>query len=79
MMQGLFRDLIYVKQDAESDAVSNLDKISDIKMLGDKIRMDTPVKLLEILIKYNEYISRNISYAQITQCMSLELWEAIHD
>lgn len=79
MMQSLFRDLIYVKQAEESDAVSNLDKISDIKMLGDKIRMDTPVKLLEILIKYNEYISRNISYAQITQCMSLELWEAIHD
>ncbi len=79
MMQGLFRDLMYAKQSEEGRGVTNLDKLSDIKRIGDKIREGTSVKLLEILMKYNEYLSRNISYAQIAQCMSVELWEAIHD
>lgn len=79
MMQGLFRDIMYAKQSDEGYGISNLDKLSDIKRMGDKIREGAPVKLLEILMKYNEYLSRNISYAQIAQCMSVELWEAIND
>jgi len=79
LMQGLFRDVMYAKQSDESGAICNLDKLSDIKSFGAKIRMATPVKMLEILMKYNEYLSRNISYAQIAQCMSVELWEAIND
>ncbi len=79
ILQSMFRDIMLAKQSEESAGISNLDKISDIKSLADKICMRTPVKLLEILIKYNEYLSRNISYAQIAQCMSVELWEAIHD
>lgn len=78
MMQGLFRDLMYAKQ-SQDDGIANIDKMSEIKAFTDKIPDRAPVKMLEILIKYNEYISRNISYAQIAQCMSVELWEAIND
>ena len=78
MMQGLFRDIMYVKQSQE-ESIANPDKLSEIKGLADKISDGVPVKLLEILMKYNEYLSRNISYAQIAQCISVELWEAIND
>lgn len=78
MMQSMFRDLMYAKQ-SEEEGIINRDKLSEIKKFSDKISVGAPVKLLEILIKYNEYISRNISYAQIAQCMSVELWEAIND
>ncbi len=79
ILQGLFRDLMFVKQTESFDGIANLDKLSEIEKIGGKINSDTPVKMLEILLKYNEYFSRNISHAQIAQCMSLELWEVIHD
>ncbi len=78
MLQSMFRDLMYAKQ-TEEDGICNKDKLSEIKEFAAKIPVGAPVKLLEILMKYNEYISRNISYAQIAQCMSVELWEAIND
>lgn len=78
MMQAMLRDLMYAKQSQEG-RIGNIDKMSELNGLADKINGGTPVKLLEILMKYNEYLSRNISYAQIAQCMSVELWEAIND
>ena len=79
IMQGLFRDLMFLKQTENYDGIINADKLSQLEKIRDKIRYDSPVKMLEILLKYNEYFSRNISHAQIAQCMSLELWEVMHD
>ncbi len=79
MMQGLFRDLLLIKQRGTAEGLLNPDKFAEIQQIADRLRTDTPVKLLEILAKYNEYLSRNISLAQVSQCMCLELWEAIHD
>ncbi len=79
ILRDLFRDLMYFSRTGSCDRISNTDKTYEIQKIGEKLYENTPVKMLEILLKYNDYISKNISYAQIAQCMSLELWEAIHD
>lgn len=79
MLRGLFRDLMLFKQAENTEGFSNGDKVAEIQKIGEKLYSNTPVKLLEILLKYNDYFSKNISLAQISQCLSLELWEAIHD
>ena len=70
---------MFLKQTESYDGIINADKLSKLEKIRDKIKYDSPVKMLEILLKYNEYFSRNISHAQIAQCMSLELWEVMHD
>lgn len=79
ILKELFRDLMYFKQTGGCERISNTDKAFDIQKIGDKLYETAPVKMLEIILKYSDYLSKNISYAQIAQCMSLELWEAIHD
>ena len=79
MMREFFRDLMYFCQTGTCSNAGNKDKTAEIEKLGTRIYSKTPVKLLEILLKYEDYFSKNISYAQIAQCISLELWEAIND
>ena len=79
ILQGLFCDLLHIKKSGDFEQIINPDKISKLGEIGGQIYESVPQKMLEILLKYNEYFSKNISYAQIAQCMSLELWEAIHD
>lgn len=79
VMQEFFKDLMFVKATGSTERITNIDKTSQMEQLADKISQKTPQKLLEILLKYVDYISKNISYAQIAQCISLELWEAIND
>ncbi|MBE7023547.1 MAG: DNA polymerase III subunit delta' [Ruminococcaceae bacterium] len=79
ILQGLFRDLLHIKQSNSTDGILNRDKVSELGQIAEKIRTDAPVRMLEILIRYTEYLARNISLAQVSQCMSLELWEVMHD
>ncbi len=79
ILQGIFRDIMCVKNTGDSVKLKNSDKVNEINQISDKLYSNTPVKMLEILLKYEDYSAKNISYAQIAQCMSLELWEAIHD
>ncbi len=79
VMREYFRDLMYFCQTGSCEKVSNKDRIVDIERIGSRILSKAPMKLLEILLRYDDYFSKNISYAQIAQCMSLELWEAIND
>ncbi len=78
IMQEFFKDLMFVKSGV-ADRITNLDKKEQLDKLASEITDKTPQRMLEILFKYNDYISKNISYAQIAQCISLELWEAIND
>ncbi len=79
MMREYFRDLMYFCQTGSCEKAGNKDRIVELEKTGSRIYSDTPMKLLEILLRYDDYFSKNISYAQIAQCMSLELWEAIND
>lgn len=78
-LREIFRDLLYFKQRGDCENITNTDKIQEIEKIGEKLYSNTPLRLLEVLVKYDEYFSKNISYAQIAQCMSLELWEVIND
>lgn len=78
-MREIFRDLLHFKQTGGCENITNKDKAQEVEKIGEKLYSNTPLRLLEILLKYDEYFSKNISYAQIVQCMSLELWEVIHD
>ncbi len=79
MMRSLFRDLMCIKNADDSVKLNNYDREDVLWQMSEKLFSNTPVKMLEILLKYEDYLAKNISYAQIAQCMSLELWEAIHD
>ncbi len=79
VLQEFFHDVMLIKISGLVGRVTNADKMEQIEELADLVTEETPQRLLEILFKYNDYISKNISYAQIVQCMSLELWEAIND
>jgi len=79
ILQEFFRDVMVVKTSGLVGRVTNTDKMEQIEELADSVSEEIPQRLLEILFKYSDYISKNISYAQIAQCMSLELWEAIND
>ncbi len=79
VMQGLFRDLIYIKSVENPQDIANQDKLIKMQKLADYIGKKCPVRLNEILFKYSDYSSKNISYGIISQCLSLELWEAIND
>jgi len=78
ILREFFRDLLYFCQTGNCEHVSNKDKIAEIEKIGTRISSNVPVDLLEILFKYDDYYSKNISHAQISQCMSLEIWEVIN-
>ena len=79
MLRELFRDLMFFCQTGTCEKIGNRDRSAEIQKIGSEIYSDVPVKLLEILLKYDDYFLKNISYAQIAQCMSLEFWEVIND
>lgn len=79
ILQGIFSDLLHIKNTEDFEHVANPDKVLKLKKFNEQMYLSAPEKLLEILLKYNEYFSKNISYAQIAQCLGVELWEAIHD
>ena len=79
ILQDLFRDLIYIKSLGENAEITNSDKSVKLSRFAMQISEKTPVLLLDILLKYKDYFSKNISYGLGVQCLSLELWEAIND
>ncbi len=79
VMQSVFCDLMYIKKTKMGEKIVNSDKKTIINKLAASVSDKTPLRLLEILLKYREYFSKNISYALSVQCLSLELWEAIND
>ena len=79
ILQGIFCDLLHIKNTEDFEHIANPDKASSLKKMNEQVCASAPERLLEILLKYNEYFSKNISYAQVAQCLGVELWEAIHD
>ncbi len=79
VMQGIFRDLLYIKNTESHTEITNQDKLIKLHKLADSMGSSGPIRLNEILFKYSDYFSKNISYGLIVQCLSLELWEAIND
>ncbi len=79
MMQGIFADILYVKNSGNCDRITNSDKTAKIQKFAELVGENCPVRLNEILFKYSDCYERNISYSLITECLSLELWEEIND
>lgn len=78
-LQSLFCDLMYIKQAEAGEEITNSDKLAKLRRMSAEIPAKAPLRLLEILLRYRDYFSKNISYALSVQCLSLELWEAIND
>ncbi len=79
VMRGLFCDLLYLKNKNKEGSLTNSDKLARLRNMAERLSQKTPVLLLEILFKYSDYFSKNISYGLLVQCLSLELWEVIND
>ncbi len=79
VLQETFRDLLYLKNFGTASDITNVDKQTMLSESAAKISEKAPQRMLEILFKYKDYISKNISYANISQCLCVELWEAIND
>lgn len=78
VMKSVFRDLIYISAKQYEKTV-NADARRQLDVLADKITAECAVSLLEIVFRYEDYLDKNISHALTVQCMTTELWEAIHD
>lgn len=78
-LQETFRDLLYLKNFGPVFGITNADKQTELIECAAKISEKAPQRMIEILFKYKDYISKNISYANISQCLCVELWEAIND
>lgn len=79
IMQSLFRDLMYMSESGGGSHITNKDKKGELERLTAKIYKETPLCLLDTVLKYRACLAKNISYASVAQCMSMEIWEAIHD
>ncbi len=80
IMRGLFCDLLYLKnENAKTAEITNMDKLVKLQNMANMISEKAPVRLSEMLFKYTDYFSKNISYGLVVQCLSLELWEVIND
>lgn len=78
VMRGFFRDLMYLSGTGDESRVINLDSLELMKELLQSANGCTARILLETVFKYEDYLSKNIGYAQAVQCLCLELWEAIN-
>ena len=79
IMRGVFRDILCIKQTGEFGEIVNIDKRVKLEKLSAQIKAKNALRMLEILFKYSDYFSKNIGYGIISQCLGLELWEAIND
>lgn len=78
VMRDFFRDMMYIANSAEGELV-NSDMKDELERACGGADGEMPLRLSEVLIKYRSYFSKNISYAQVVQCMAMELWEVFHD
>ena len=79
IIQGVFRDLLYIKKTGNQNEVLNKDRIKNIEKLADSISEKTPLLLMESLLKHRSYQQMSMSFGLIAQNFSLEVWEAIND
>ncbi len=79
VMKSFFRDLMRIKSLGEDYGIINSDIILELKNFNENVSEKSTLRFLEILFKYEDYFSKNLNYATAVQCMSMELWEEIHD
>ncbi len=79
VMKSFFRDLLYIKSTGDEEQAVNSDLVLSLKKFKENVSEGNLIKVLETIFKYEDYFSKNINYATAVQCMSMELWEEIHD
>lgn len=79
VIREILRDILYIGQTDDHKKIKNIDKTVRLKKLSEHIKPRNALRMLEILLKYDDYFSKNIGYGIISQCLSLELWEVIND
>lgn len=78
VLKSLINDLLYNDGLNRSRTV-NTDNLQNIDKLSEKIPPSAAVCMLETVLKYEDYLDKNLSYPLTMQCMATELWEAIND
>ncbi len=79
ILRDFFRDLLYYTATKDEKNIMNFDKIEEIRSLSNNVSEKSILNMLDILFKYENYFSKNISYSSAVQCMVMELWEEIND
>lgn len=79
VMQDFFRDLLCLCGTGNAGMIMNADMQEHMLRIRDKVPPAAPVQMLETVLKYKDYFSKNLSHALIVHCMATELWEATHD
>ncbi|MBQ2932710.1 MAG: DNA polymerase III subunit delta' [Clostridia bacterium] len=79
ILQSIFCDALHILQTQNAESISNTDKKVKIQKLSDSVDTKNILKALEAILKANDYFSKNIGVGTISQCLGLELWEAIND
>ncbi len=79
VMQSFFRDLLCLCGTRDLDMIMNIDMKERLVRMCEVVPPAAPVQMLETILKYRDYFSKNLSHALTVHCMATELWEATHD
>lgn len=79
ILQSIFCDALHVLQTQNEQSISNTDKKIKIEKLSESVDTKNILKVLDAILKANDYFSKNIGIGTVSQCLGLELWEAIND
>ncbi len=79
VLQSIFCDALHILKTQNAESISNTDKKIKIQKLSESVGTKSILKALEAILKANDYFSKNIGVGTISQCLGLELWEAVND
>lgn len=78
-IKGWFSDCLLYVQTGSADNISNLDKRNELAAFCSKIVPDAPFYLLDIAVRYSEYIKSRVRYPLALHCMLTECREVLYD
>lgn len=79
VLQSIFCDALHIEQTQNAENISNIDKKAKLQKFSASVGTKNILKILEAILKAVDYFSKNIGIGSISQCLGLELWEAIND
>lgn len=79
IIKGWFSDCLLYMQTGSIEKISNLDKQNELIAFCGKIAPDVPFYLLDIAVRYSEYIKSRVKYPLALHCLLTECREVLYD
>lgn len=79
ILSSIIHDLFLIKKVGVDAGITNKDKRTKLEVVSRSLTQKSSILLMELILKYNDYISKNIGFGQTAQCLAMELWEVIND